>query len=308
MWAEPEASYKANVRLAENVKAMSNGRIQIETFSSGSLMPYTEYFDAIRAGVVDLVEAGGTYWTGKDATLAAVDSSSIFLDNYLKAYVWAYEYGGINLIREAYAAHGLFYIGSHAYGFAGESMVFKTPVRTEADLKGIKMRAPEDAAETFKALGANTLTIPGAEVYTALNTGLVDAADWSSVGANFKLKFHEVAKYYSRPGDYHVGGLGEFTMKLEKWNALPDDVKSIMLRAAQVQFLDGWAMTSLDDFTAIEGLTKAGAQMITWDPELTKKIKTLYTTHLKNRVIKTPLGEKIYNSIQEFLKLSTPPS
>jgi len=307
MWSEPEASYKANIKFAENVKAMSNGRVTIEAFSSGSLMPYTEYFDAVRAGVVDLVEAGGTYWTGKDATLAAVDSSSIFMDDYLKTYTWAYEYKGIDLIRQAYGAHGLFYIGSHAYGFAGESTVWKKPIRTEADLKGVKMRAPEDAAETFKGLGVNTLTIPGAEVYTALNTGLVDGADWSSVGANFKLKFHEVAKYYSRPGDYHVGGLGELTMKQDKWNALPDDIKAIMLRAAQVQFLDGWAKTSLDDFLAIEGLTKAGAQMITWEPALTAKIKAGYTNDLKNRVIKTPVGQEIYNSVQAFKTLSTPP-
>jgi TRAP-type mannitol/chloroaromatic compound transport system substrate-binding protein len=307
MWSEPEASYKANIKFAENVKAMTGGRVQIETFSSGSLMPYTEYFDAIRAGVVDLVEAGGTYWTGKDATLAAVDSSSIFIDDYLKALVWMWEYGGIDLARKAYAVHGLYYIGNHCYGFAGESMVFKTPAKTEADIKGIKMRAPEDAAETWKALGANTLTIPGAEVYTALNTGLVDAADWSSVGANFKLKFHEVAKYYTRPGDYHVGGMGELTMKQDKWNALPDDIKNILLVAAKGQALNGWTMTSLDDFTAIEGLTKAGAQMLTWDPALTKKVKQLYQDSLKTRVIKTPGGDEIYNSIQAFKKLSTPP-
>jgi len=303
MWSEPEASFAADQKFADNVKAMSNGIIQIECFPSGSLMPYTEYFDAIRSGVVDLVEAGGTYWTGKDATLAAVDSSSIFCDDYLKAMIWMWQGGGIDLVRQAYDKWDLYYIGNHIYGYAGESMSFKKPISTIADVKGFKMRAPEDAAATWKALGAETLTIPGAEVYTALNTGLVDGADWSSVGANYKMKFYEVAPYYSRPGDYHVGGMGELTMKMDKWNALPDDLKAILSCAATQMATDGWTMTSMDDFNAIAGLTAAGAQMITWDPELTKQVKALYQSTLKDRVITTDLGQKIYDNIQTFLKL-----
>jgi len=150
------------------------------------------------------------------------------------------------------------------------------------------------------------LTIPGAEVYTALSTGLVEAADWSSPGANYRLGFHEVAPYYSRPGDYHVGGNQELIIKIDTWNELPDDLKAILLQAARSLALDGWTMTSYDDFICQGKLSAEGAEMVTWEPELTKKVKELYNDSAVRRYVKTDLGQKIYNNIQEFLTLTKP--
>jgi TRAP-type mannitol/chloroaromatic compound transport system substrate-binding protein len=303
MWGEPELNYKVNQKFAERVKAMSNGRIQIETFSSGSIMPYTEYFDAIRSGVVDLVQAGGTYWAGKDPALAAVDLASIFIGDYPRMLTWMWGHGGINLAREAYAKWDLFYIGHHMYTYAGESIVAKKPIKTFDDIKGFKMRAPETMAPVWKEMGANVLTIPGAEVYTALNTGLIDGADWSSPAANFRLKFHEVAPYYSRPGDYYMGGTGEFTMRMDKWNALPDDLKALLEEEAKVQAFDMWIQTSYDDLTSVGKLTAAGAKMFTWDAEVTKKVKQLISDVNRDLALKSEGGKKIYNNIQDYLKL-----
>jgi TRAP-type mannitol/chloroaromatic compound transport system substrate-binding protein len=306
IWGEPEPNYKADQRFAENCKAMSNGRIQIETHSSGSLMPYTEYFDAIRAGVVDIVHGGGTYWVGKDPSLAAADSMFMIIGDVLKGMTWLWEYGGIELVREAYANWDLYFIGNHCYGYSGESMVFKKPVTTFDDFKGLKMRAPEDSAETFQALGANTITIPGAEIYTALSTGLIDGADWVSVGSNYRLKLHEVAPYYTRPGDYHVGSMGEITMRMDEWNALPDDIKAILINAGHVQAMDGWRMTTIADLTSMGLIKEAGGQMIVWEPEVREKIQELYIDSLKRRTIKTDLGQKILDHVEDFLKVTSP--
>lgn len=300
MWSEAELSYEANQKFAENVKNMSDGRLQIETFSSGSLMPYTEYFDAVRGGVVELCQAGGSYWAGKAPELAAVDMASIFIGDYPRMLVWMWEGGGIQLAREAYANWDLYYIGHHMYTWAGESIVSKIPIRTFDDIKGLKIRAPETMAPVWKALGADVLTIPGAEVYTALSTGLIEASDWSSPAANYRLGYAEVCKYYSKPGDYYMGGTGELTIKMETWNALPDDLKAIVEQAARVQAFDMWTMTSYDDFTAVQKLKDAGAEMVAWDPAITKEIKQLISDVNAEIVTGTPEGKKIYDNIIDF--------
>jgi TRAP-type mannitol/chloroaromatic compound transport system substrate-binding protein len=82
MWSEAELNFDANVEFADSVREMSNGRVDIEAFSSGALMPYTEYFDAVRGGVVELSQTGGTYWVGKDTALAAIDMASLFIGDY----------------------------------------------------------------------------------------------------------------------------------------------------------------------------------------------------------------------------------
>jgi len=303
MWGEPEANYKAIKKFAENVKAMSNGQIVIETFSSGALMPYTEYFDAVRGGVVELMESGAIYYAGKDSTLGALNSTRQLIGDTGRFLVWIFVHGGIDLTREVWAKWDLFEIAPTPYSWNGESVVSKKPIRTFADVKGVKMRAPEDAADTWKALGADTLTIPGAEVYTALSTGLVDFADWSSPGANYRMKFHEVAKYYSRPGDYHPGGIASLVIHMDTWKKLPDDLKAILLQAGKAFTLDTWMMSSHDDFLAQDLLRAAGAEMIVWEPEFTKKVQELYMDSIARRWIKTDLARKIYDNIQEFKKL-----
>ena len=304
MWSEAELTFDANIKFTDNVRAMSGGRLNIEAFSSGALMPYTEYFDAVRGGVVELSQTGGTYWSGKDPALAAVDLASIFLGSYPKMLVWMWEAGGIELAREAYAKWDLYYIGHHMYTWAGESIVSKVPIRTKADIKGLKIRAPETMAPVWDALGADVLTIPGAEVYTALSTGLVEASDWSSPAANMRLGYAEICPYYSKPGDYYMGGTGDLFTTLETWNSLPDDLKAILEQAARVQALDMWTMTSWDDFTAVGLLAEQGAEMIPWDAALVDEMQALIRDVNKDLVLESEGGKKIWDSYEKFLALT----
>ncbi len=302
MWSEAEDPYEADRRFADNVRAMSNGRMDIETFSSGALMPYEEYFDAVRGHVVELSESGGSYWTGKDKALAAIDQSSIIIGDYPRTFAWFWQGGGLELAREAYAKWGIYYLGSHAYTFAGECIVSKIPIRTIEDCKGLKIRAPDPLmASVWESVGADVMVFPGAEVYTALSTGLIDAADWSSPSANFQMGYAEICPYYSRPGDYYAGGWGDLMIAMDTWNALPEDLKAILEQAARVHQIDMWSLASYSDLTSIGKLKEAGASMITWDPELTKKIKGGIRDNAIKQQSGNPMGEKIVKSLLDFL-------
>jgi len=302
MWSEAELNFDANQRFADEVRAMTDGRISIECFSSGALMPYTEYFDAVRSGVVEISNTGGGYWSGKDPAFSVVDAASILIGDYPRTLAWCWEGGGIDMLREQYAKYDLYYISHHMYTFAGESIVSKVPIRNEEDVKGLKIRAPELLAPVWDALGANVLTIPGAEVYTALSTGLIEASDWSSPAANFRLGYAEICPYYSKPGDYYMGGWGDLMMKMETWNALPDDLKAILEVAGRSHAVHMWTMTSYDDLTSVGKLKEAGAEMIEWDPALTKKIKGLIRDVHIETGRETEMGSRMIDSILAFLE------
>lgn len=265
-------------------------------------MPYTEYFDAVRGGVAEIFEAAGVYYSGKDPDLGLPALPPTLTRDRVKALVWIWEHGGLELIREIYAKWDLFYLGHNIYTLNGESIVSKRPILTLADAEGLKIRSPEDWAPVWKAMGADVLTIPGAEVYTALSTGLIEASDWSSPGANYKLGYHEIAPYYSRPGDYYLGGFCELVIGMDIWKALPDDQKAILLNAAQVMAFDGWRMTSYEDLLCMGLLKAEGAEMFAWEPEFTEKLQELYATETMTRYVQTDLGRKFYDSIKEFME------
>ncbi len=302
MWSEAELAYKANVEFTDTVRAASNGRVDIEAFSSGALMPYTEYFDAVRGGVVELSQAGGTYWAGKDPALGMIDHASIVIGDYPRTLTWFFEAGGLELAREMYAKWDLYYIGNHMYTYAGESIVSKVPIRTADDIVGLKIRAPEILASVWDAFGANVLTIPGAEVYTALSTGLIEASDWGSPAMNFRMGYAEIAPYYSKPGDYYMGGMGDLIISMDTWNELPDDLKAIMETSARQMAIEMWTKTAYDDLTAIPALSAAGAEMIAWDADLVSRMKELIAAEDEKLADQSEDARKVMDHLNQFLE------
>lgn len=302
MWSEAELAFKANVEFTDNVRRASNGRIDIEAFSSGALMPYTEYFDAVRGKVVELSQAGGSYWAGKDSALAMIDHASIVIGDYPRTLAWMFQAGGLELAREMYAKWDLYYIGGHMYTYAGESIVSKVPIRTADDIKGLKIRAPETLAAVWDAFGANVLTIPGAEVYTALSTGLIEASDWGSPAMNYRMGYAEIAPYYSKPGDYYMGGMGDLIINMDTWNELPDDLKGIVETAARQMAIDMWTKTAYDDLTAIPLLTAAGAEMVAWDSDLVSRMKDLIAAEDEKLADQSEGGKKVMAHLNQFLE------
>jgi len=293
--------FKANQMFADNVRNMSNGRIQIEAFSSGALMPYTEYFDALRSGVVEIMQSGGGYYSGKDPAFVAYESASIIIGDYPRTLMWLYAGGGNDLARDLYGKWDLQFLAPSFYTFAGESIVSKKPIRGFEDVKGLKIRAPETMAPVWAALGADVLTIPGAEVYTALSTGLIEASDWGSPAMNMRMGYAEIAPYYSRPGDYYMGAVAVMVMNGEAWNSLPDDLKEIVQVAADWQNIDAWTLSGYDDLIAAQTLAEAGAEMVVWDPEFTKEIKRLIAEEQKKRGSETEEGRMIIKAVEDFL-------
>ncbi len=168
----------------------------IQPFAAGAVTGAFETLDAVTAGVLQAHSSWPGYWTGKDAGLAVISDFVFGYQHPWQAEAWYYHRGGLQMLRTAYAKYNLYPVGVSWWGV--ESVVSKKQLTKMEDFKGVKFRSPQGmTAEILTKLGASIVVLPGGEVYSALDKGVVDAADWATISMNQRMGFHEVAS--SRP-------------------------------------------------------------------------------------------------------------
>ncbi len=226
MWSSSELTYKAFVDFCDRVKTNTNGRLVIEPFAAGAVTGVFETLDAVTAGVLQAQSTAPVYFTGKDAGLAVIGDLSFGYTHPYQAEAWFYYKGGLDMLRQAYAKYNAYPVGVSWWGV--ESIVSKKPITTMGDFKGSKFRTPQGiVAEIVTKLGASPIVIPGGEVFSALDKGVVDSADWATISMNQRMGFFDVAKYSIKW--YHSMPVQELTVNMDAWKKLPDDVKGILL-------------------------------------------------------------------------------
>ena len=189
----------------EMVKKLSNGRFIIEPFGAGVLFPVFESFGATQSGMVDAMMVYSGYWGGKYpffgvAALGPASpiqnfSEGMYLDSQL-----------FPLFQEAYAKHNLVYLGT-VDANTPEFLFSNKPIRSLDDFKGVKIRTSAFGALQYPLYGASAISLSGPEIYTALQTGTIDAAEFTDYAENMDMGFHEVSKYAIEP--FLHGGVGE---------------------------------------------------------------------------------------------------
>jgi TRAP-type mannitol/chloroaromatic compound transport system substrate-binding protein len=230
-WAAGTLPQKLVEQFGEKVKAMSGGRLLIEVLPAGSVVAPAESLDALSAGVIDAQQGGTAYFVTKDAAFSVLGDLQGAWDNPLQAWGWLEQGGGLALARELYAKYNAHFVTGVWYGT--ESLVSKKALRSLADFKGLKIRAPVGMGQDiFKALGAAPVNLPGSEVYTALERGVVDASDWGTLSMNQELGYHKLARYPAYPG-FHSMPMNDVAVNARKWAALPDDLKAVVEAAAR---------------------------------------------------------------------------
>jgi TRAP-type mannitol/chloroaromatic compound transport system substrate-binding protein len=194
-------------RLAERVGELSDGRISIEVFAAGELMPAFEVFDAVARGSMQMGHTSPTYWRGT-LPAAPIFSSVPFgmLPSEHKA--WMDHGGGLTLWREIYGARGIvpFVAGNTGAQMGGW---FKQAIESPDDLEGLKMRISGFGAEVLQRAGAVPVSLPGSELFTSLATGVIDATEWNGPFNDMAFGLHEVAPFYYYPGWHEPSGVLE---------------------------------------------------------------------------------------------------
>ena len=287
------------VDLAKRIEAMSNGRLKIQVFGAGELIPALEGFDAVRAGTVEMNHANSYFWTGK--TFAAQYFTAVpFGLNFQGMNGWLYDGGGINLWNEVYAPFGMV---AMPCGNTGVQMTgwFKKEIKSVADFKGLKMRIPGLAGKVYAALGVDVKLLPGGEIFPALERGVIDAAEFVGPFQDRRLGLQKAAKYYYTTGWHETATVSELLINKAAWEKLPKDLQAVVENAAAACNVISEAWCQRTNAEAMEDLVKN--QKVIAKPFPDAVVKALRETTKKvldEAVAKDPLVKKVHDSYMAY--------
>ncbi len=286
---------------ARMVGEMSGGRLQVHVYGAGEIVPAFETFDAVSQGVADAGHGAAYYWKGKIP--ASVFYAAVpFGLTAQEMNGWLHYGGGLQLWRELYAP---FNVVPMAGGNSGVQMGgwFRKEINSMEDLKGLKMRIPGLAGEVFSAVGGTSVRIAGGELYTSLQTGVIDAVEWVGPYNDLALGLHEVAKYYYYPGWHEPGPTLEFIFNKDSLEALPEDLQAIVTQAARAVNGD-----MLDEFTARnnaalkELVEQHEVQLRQFPDDVLKALYVESRNALERLAAEDEMAAKIYASFSRYYK------
>ena len=285
---------------ADLVGEKSGGKIKIELLPVGSVVEYNETLDAVSAGILDGQICDTSYWAGKDPAFGLIANPVGAWSDPAQMIDFVENGGGKEIMDELLESYGLHFIGVSTPGL--EAFVSRVPLDGVDDLKGLKMRAPEGpVANVFAAAGAAPVNLPSSEVFTSLDKGVVDAADYSVFSVNQQQGLNDIAPHPVYPG-FHSLPLIEISMNKAKWDALPDDMKTVMQDAVkefQQTQLKGNQAADLEAVAA----AKAGGKITVhdWAPEERAKFRKIATAEWSNVAQKSPMAQKVYDTLIAYL-------
>lgn len=291
-WQGGTINQQAFEEFASEVGELSDGRIEIEALPADAIVPSTETLNAAAAGILHGIHSGGALHIGNDPAFALVNDVPAGYDEPAQFLSWFTEGGGLELARELYAEHGVHYIGPVMWG--AESIPVKRKVETVADFEGVTMRSPEGiAAQMWRKIGVGVSTLPGSEVYTALETGRIEATDWGSIGMNDQLGYDRIAEYAIFPG-IHSMPAGDVAMNQDVWDELPDDLKAVFEEA--VASLNK-RMLEANEMLDAEYVAKRDPEtLLEWSDEERAKLREVAREAWEEWSTKSPMATKIYES------------
>lgn len=227
--------------LVEKIEAMSDGRLKIELLPAGTVVPPLELLDAVNKGLLDAGHSWPGFWTGRHpaASLFGSMPGGPYGMNSEDFLAWLYLGGGLEMYNELIQKElKMDLVVFATFGETPEPMGwFPRPIKSLADLKGLKFRATGLSAEVFREMGMTVVSMPPGEILPALERGVIDAAEFSDPSADMSLGLHTVRKFYHMPGIHQPTGMMEFYIHRKVWNALPEDLKAIVKYAAMAESL-----------------------------------------------------------------------
>ena len=217
---------------AEIVDRMSNGRMKIRVYGANELVGGLEVFDAVSQGVAEIGHSGAYYWQGKIPATPFFSSIPFGMTSY-EQDSWLKFGGGNELWRELYAPFNLIPVRG---GNSGVQMFgwFNKEINSLQDIRGLKMRIPSLGGEVFRRAGGVPVTMQVSEVFTALQTGALDATEFVSPYNDLAAGYHTVADYYYYPGWHEPGSTLETIFNKEKFESLPPDLQEILMAGTEV--------------------------------------------------------------------------
>ncbi len=282
----------------ENVEKMSGGRLVIELHDAGEIVPPTKIYDAVRDGLLDFGLNTPAWQKGKYPAGDLFYTLPGGVMEFNDLVIWLYGGGGKELAQEMYKEELIVF----PLGLTPPEEVWsKKPIKTLADIKGLKIRAAGLSMDLWKKLGASVVLLAGGEVVPGLQRGLIDAAEFLEASQDYTLGLHEVCKYRFGPPVHMSNNIFQLLIKTKSWKELPADLQAIVEGAAMKATLQGYATFWMDTIEFDKKIRDYGTittKLSKADQAKTRQITMEILAELSKQ---DPYFAKVWNSQKAFI-------
>lgn len=287
--------------LAELIEKVTGGRIRVRVYGGGEMVPALQAFDAVSRGTAEMGHGASYYWKSK--TEAAQFFSAVpFGMNAQEMNGWLYHGGGLDLWRKVYSDFGLvpFPAGNTGVQMGGW---FNKEINGVEDLKGLKMRIPGLGSEVLSRAGGSPVLMPGAELFTSLQSGAIDATEWVGPYNDLAFGLYQAASYYYYPGWHEPGSTLECFINKKAWDSLDSELQE------QVAVCCGRAnQDMLAEYTARNPkaldtlLNEHGVDMRPFPDEVMERLRDLSREVVADVADEDAQTKEVYDSYMKFFR------
>lgn len=281
------------------IDSMSGGRLKIQHFGAGELIPAFEGFDAVQQGVIEMNAANSYFWSG--STFAAQYFTTVpFGMSFMGHMAWLYHGGGMELWQEVYEPLGLvaFPINNTGIQMTGW---FREPIEDIGQLNGLRMRIPGLAGRVYSALGVDARVLPGGEIFPALERGVIDAAEFVGPYQDRRLGLQNAAKFYHTTGWHEPATTGELIIAKAAWDRLPADLQMIVRVACQAAVMESVAWSEAVNGEALTQLvTEDGVTASVLPQPVVERLREVTMDTLSTLAAADPMTQKVHDSYMAF--------
>lgn len=292
-------------KLANYIQRLSNGRMTVHVYGGNELVPPFEVFDAVSRGTAEMGHSTSYYWKGK-VPAAQFFCACPFGLTAQEMNGWLYYGNGLELWREVYAPFGIvpFPAGNSGAQMGGW---FNREIRSMADIQGLKMRIPGMGAEILRRAGGTPVTTAGAEIFTALQTGTIDATEWVGPYNDLALGLYQAARYYYYPGWHETGPTIEAMVNQEALAELPEDLQAVVEIATQAANVDMTSEFMYHNAEALKTLqNEHNVQLRAFPDDVMEQFQRITYEYLEEEAAGDPVFAKVYQSYLGYLRSVRP--
>ena len=299
-WPASSSSFTDSLQvLADRLKERTNGRLILEPYAAGSLVPAKEIFNAVKRGMIQMGTISPAY-VRDQIEVAGIAAGLPFAFKTVWECAYYHKWLGFEkMIQDEAAKYGVYYSTDKVYP---TELVLKKPVKSLADFKGMKIRSSGVLQIFLTNIGAAASYLPGGEVYPSLASGVIDGAHWGAAQGAYSMKLYDVCKYHLLPG-LNIAGTDAWVVNQKAIDKLPPDIQAIFYNALEEQF---WKRTNqyiyLEAITLAKAVREKGVEVITLPAEEQKKITEIAMKMWDEEAAKGPDAAKAVQMLKDFLK------
>ncbi len=286
-------------RIADRITTLSAGRIAVQVFAAGELVPAFAVQEAVGNATVELGHTASFFGIGREPA-SAFFTAIPFGFTPAEHAAWILEGGGQDLWDETSARFGFKPLMG---GNTGVSMGgwFRRELQSAEDVKGLKIRMVGLGAELFQRLGATALAVPPADIYPALERGAIDAAEFTAPGADIQLGLYRVAPFYYAPGFNKPNGTSEFLVNKTVWDGLEPDLKAVVEAACLAELTVALAEIERLNMEALAVLVAShGVKLRGFPPDMLSLARRHATDLVRDLGSRSPMARKVGESYTAF--------